>query len=423
MRSLLLLSPALLGVALTAADVKFEDVSELGKPTKEYLAQREQLEKMLAESLSGRQRDLELYELEFTPLRMDRVIVTGRNGRERVFNYLAFRVRNQATADAAQLVTKAKGYNQVLQTVTAQYEKAKIATEGGVALRVDGIEGKEGVVLERQDAKPRERTVSLTAWCWDERGTRIAPLHEAPVTRNRGVLDRDGIETAERHDFLFSDQGDATAASNYREVREAIEDRMGQRLLSLDELRGFSLPPFDGQARVQVEDINDPKYDLRGWYVGEAYGVVVFNRLSDHGNRFTIEMHGLSNKFRPQQVVLDDATGAKPGNYLEQPIRRRTFVLKYNRPGDEYFRDLDSFDQVEAGWIWVDSYQRQRTRSTVAYSRWFLNTVNDGKGGLNPAINGAFWPWYAKVRDEYVPKVKEPDKDLPDLQKTIGKRE
>lgn len=151
--------------------------------------------------------------------------------------------------------------------------------------------------------------------------------------------------------------------------------------------------------------------------------MVVFNRLSDYGNHFTIEMHGLSNKFRPQQVVLDDETGAKPGNYLEQPIRRRTFVLKYHRPGDEFFRDLDSFDQVEAGWAWVDSYQRQRTRSTVAYSRWFLNTVNDGKGGLNPAINGAFWPWYAKVREEYAPKVKDPDKDLPDLQKTIGKRE
>lgn len=359
---------ACLGAPLAAADAT--------QPTPEFLADKAQLEEMLSK------RQLDLFELQFIPGKLGRVVVKDRVGRDHVFNYLTFSIRNQATVDPAQLATRAKGYNEVLQAIAQQYEMAKVDSEGGVKLKIDGVDGQDGVVLERTESKLRTRTVALTAQASDEEGTRIRLLDEPPGS-------------GPQEQYAFPDLGEPNSARVVQRIHEKVEEQEGRKLLSTEALRAYQLPPFDGVTRVEAKDITDPAHDMHGWLVGEAHGVLLFPRLSDYGDRFTIQINGLCNKLRFRAPAAEPG---KPENYFQAKVLRRTMVLVFDRPGDEFYRDLDRFELLRHGYQWVESFQRTDIRRTAAYAKYFLANISDEKGSLNTSVKDQFWPYYEELR-------------------------
>ncbi len=369
---------ACLGQPIMAADS--------GQPSPEFLAEKAQLEAMVSS------RQLDLFELQFIPGKLGRVLIRDRRGQEYVYNYLTFSIRNIATIDPAQLATRSKGYNEVLQAIAQQYEMAKVETEGGVKLKIDGVEGQDGVVLERSESKLRTRTVSITAFASDEDGTRIRLLDEPPGS-------------GPQEQYAFPDLGEPNSAKVIQSILEKVEEQEGRKLLSTERLRSFALPPFDGVTRIDVPNIEDPAHDTNGWFVGEAHGVLLFPRLSDYGDHFTIQINGLCNKMRFRHPAVE---AGKPENYFQTRVMRRTMVLEYNRPGDEFFRDTDRFELAFSGYRWVESFQRTDVRRTIAYARYYLANISDEKGVLNAPVQEQFWPYYEELRaaNDKLPDIK-----------------
>lgn len=354
--------------------------------SEQYLKAKDELEAMVAKWDHG------LYELTFEPGTIDRLLLKDRLGETRVFHYLTFRLRNQVTVGGVTPISQAKGYNEVLAGIAQQYEQAKIATDDGVALTVDGVAGKDGVIIERQDALVRTRSVSLSVLAYDERGTRIHLLGDK------------GSDPADS--FAFRDLGNPLTSTVVDAVRERVEEIQGRRLLTPDEIRGRELPPYDVAKRTE-----------EGWAEGELHGVVIFDRLSDYGRLFTLEVHGLSNKFR---IHWPEAERGKVENYLDARFLRRCFVLRYSLVGDEYFRDRDRFELLRAGWEWLPSFQRNDKRRAMAYARFFLeNITTDKADSVNADTAARFWTWYDEQRGAQEQREKVPQ--LPDLKAEIAK--
>ena len=345
------------------------------KPSQEYLDEKAKLEAMVSS------RDVEEFEMNFKPLALDRVLLKDRTGGEHLYHYLTFRLRNEITQDTKQLAQTATRYNEVLQKMANEHEYAKV--EQGVTLKVDGE-----TVLDRSNMRSRKRTVPLTVLAYDENGSRIDLLDEP-------------IGSGTQKEFPIPDYGDAVAGSALDRVREKIEETVGRRLRTADEIRALQLPPFDAQ-----------KVDEEGVAEGEVFGVLIFNRLNDHGDRFTIEVRGLSNKLRVRAPAVDK--GAVE-NYANTRIMRRVNVLHYVRPGDEYFRDQDRFVLERGGWEWVDTFQRLAKRADAAYSRYYLDNIMDEKGDRQVPVEDKFWPYYEGVRANAGDKI-------PDLQSQLKQR-
>jgi hypothetical protein len=391
----LLMTAALAVQGFTAA-IQAGDASEFGNPNPEFLAQKAALEKLVSD------RDEDLYELNFQVMDLDEVILKDRLGREHVYNYLTFRLRNEIADVTRPKIAKPSRYNEVLKTIADQYEFAKKSDDGGGKLSVDTADGKDNVILERQDLKPRTRSVNITVVAYDEHGTRLRLLDEP-------------IGSGTQETYNFPDYGELSRDDVYKRVREEVEEKVDRRLHTVDEIRGMKLPPYAAA-----------KTDEEGVAEGEVFGVVLFNRLSLYGDRFTIEVRGLSNKFRIRnagQAGLADAKEVKRGeveNYLASRVMRRVYVLHYSRPGDEFYRNLDRFSLEKGGWEWVNTFQRIRERKNVAYVRYFLNNLTDEKGVRQPEIEKSFWEYYGVVRSEEYPKAG--DEKLPDLEKTLQQR-
>src|SRR5690606_18788591 len=153
----------------------------------------------------------------------------------------------------------------------------------------------------------------------------------------------------------------------------------------LEEIRAKELPTYDPSQQ-------DPETFAA---VGEVFGVVVFNRLNDHGDAFTIELRGLSNKLRVRKP--ETAAGAVE-NYSDTRILRRVYTMSYERPGDEHYRDLDRFELEESGWRWIDTFQRLSKRADMAYVRFFLDNLVDEDGHVQQATEDRFWPYFREAR-------------------------
>ena len=366
-------------LSLTAVQAEEGLSGGLGQPSPEYLAQRAELEKMLSS------RDLETFEVTFEALALDRILLKDALGNPHLFHYLAFRVRNKTSSGGA-LVSQAKGYNDVLAAIAAQYEQAKVDKGNGVALAVETADPKDGVIIERRDAHSAERSLDLSVLASNEHGTRIS------------LLD-DPIGSGAQESFNFPDLGQPKQGTPSQYVRDRVEEALGRKLLTVDEIRALKLPPYDAT-----------KLGDNGWAAGEVYGVVIFNRLSDYGKHITIQIRGLSNKFRER---WPEAEQGKVENYLEARFFRREFVLHYEYPGDEYFRDQDRFELARAGWEWIPTFQRNTQRRAIAYSRYYLNNIASDKGDtLNKGVEDEFWSMYNEVRGRKADK-------LPDLQAEI----
>jgi len=371
-------------LALASSAAWSATTAESNAPSQEYLDQKAELEAMI------NSRDMELYEMSFEPLSMDRVLLTTRSGKEMVFNYLTFRLRNQIADKTSTPLSQAKGYNDVLAAMQEQYAgMAKKVEDNGVKLQIEGVEGADGTIVERQNAQIHQKKVSITVYGYDENGSRIRLLDEP-------------VGSGQQETFNFPDLGETSWAAIAEKVKDKVEEKEGRELYTLDKIRGIELPPYVATERQQ-----------NGWAKGEIYGVAMFHRLSDYGDHFTFEARGLSNKFR---MKFPDVEAGKVENYLDARFSRRVFVLHYDRVGDEYFRELDPFVLKKAGWEWVNTFQRNEQRRQIAYSRYFLNNIRNEKDGeRNQNVEAEFWPYYKAFREANPTKA---DK-LPDLEQTL----
>lgn len=367
-----------LAASLAAILGAAEEGKDAPAPSQDYLDNKAALEAMLTS------RDVEEYEVDIAPLALDRVLLKDRMGREHLYHYLTFRLRNRITEDSKALAANATRYNEILQQMANEYEYAKV--ENGVTLNVDGEK-----VLDRADKRAKTRKLNLSVLAYDENGSSIQLLDQP-------------VGSGPQNQINIPEYGDYVAASPLALVRDKVEEAVGRRLLTLDEIRAKELPPYDA---AQVDD--------EGVAAGEVYGVVIFNRLNDHGDKFTLELRGVSNKLRSRNA---DAEPGKVANYANVRVLRRVYVLHYQRPGDEFYRDQDRFVLAQGGWEWVDTFQRLAKRSDVAYVRYFLDNLVDEKGNRNTALEEQFWPYYSKVRAAY-PDAGE---KLPDLQKALETR-
>jgi hypothetical protein len=375
----LLAGLALTGVvpALSAAEV-----AEFGTPNQEYLDQKAELEKLV------QSRDTDLYELNFEPLAMDEVSLKDKTGNHHVYTYLTFRLSNELKDATKPTIAKPSRYNEILKTITEQYEYAKA---DGAKLAVDGVQGADGVIVEREDLKPRARKVNITVVAYNEHGTRIQLLDEP-------------IGSGVQNDFNFPDYGELSRDTVLKRVREEVEEVAQRRLLTVDELRVKELPPYDAAKR-----------DEEGVAEGEAFGVILFNRLSVYGDDITVEVRGLSNKFR---LRAPDTKPDEVGNYVQARYARRVYTLHYVRPGDEHFRQLDDYQLVKGGWEWTNTFQRLHQRKSMAYAKYFLTNITDAKDARQPKVEDEAWQYYDGVRAE------KPDagEKLPDLKATLEER-
>jgi hypothetical protein len=346
----------------------FPLAAEERQPSDEFKRDKAELDEMLSK------RDLAMFEVSFEPLAMNRVLMVDRAGNPHVFQYLAYRVRNQMASDlgGSAPISQAKGYNEVLAEVAKQHEEAKITTNNGVALTVAGPEGAENVIVERQDAQAGTRALRLSFLAHDELGTRIKLLDGTDMGTPAGQFD-------------FPDLGDPTRASVLNVVREQAEEAVGKRLLTTQEVLATKLPPFDAAKRTE-----------EGWCTGELYGVAVFNVLSDYGRKWTIEVSGLTNKMR---IHWPETERGKVESYIDAKFLRRVQVLRYDHLGDEYFRDRDQFVLTSSSWEWLPTFQRQDKRRAMAYGRFYLaNVVTDKGDRVNPEVAKAFWTYYDEQR-------------------------
>ena len=354
-----------------------------GAPNQEYLDQKAELEKLV------QQRDTELYELAFEPLAMDEISLKDGLGNLTVYSYLTFRLRNEIKDATRSAIAKPSRYNEILKSITEQHEYAKVE---GAKLSIDKVEGAEGVIVDRENLKSRTRKVNITVIAYNEHGTRIHLLNEP-------------VGSGSHENFNFPDYGERSSDAVFKRVREEVEEVAQRRLLTVDEIRVKEIPPYDASKRNE-----------EGVAEGEIFGVVLFNRLSVYGKKITVEVRGLSNKFR---LRAPERKQQEVGNYVESRYLRRVYTIHYHRPGDEFFRHLDEFEMVKNGWEWVNTFQRLEQRKSMAYAKFFLNNITDEKDVRQEKVEEEVWQYYDAVRAD------KPDASskLPDLKTTLKNRD
>jgi hypothetical protein len=354
-------------------------------------------------------RDTDLFELDFKPLELDRIILKDGLGDQEVFHYLTFRLRNRVSDDAEYLSQHATVYNEVLDSIVEEYAGTSKVTQGGAGLVVDDVEALEdkrlATILEREDLKVGTRVVNLSALVTDEHGTRFRLFDPVP---GQGPQER----------FAFDNRGVVVNPGNfYERVRKAVEEEKRQRFYTTHEINGREIPPFDPNLPSTYDD-------GYGMAQGEILGILVFDRFNVYGNHFTITIQGLTNKLRMRWP--EELPDGRVEDYFNATVLRRVYQMDVSRPGDEYFRELDKFTTTRSGWAWVETFQRIKQRKAIAYGRYFLENIMlekestkqgqydtlDDQGKASTAttdvpvlhdegVKAEMWEYYNKLRAEW----------------------
>ncbi len=360
-------------------------------PSADYVKARSELEAMLATSArTAKARDFDQFEIQFEPISFERVVMrsTPTGTGAYAFHALVFRIENRTVDTADRLAVKYKGYSQVLKAMADQYASAKVVTEGGsVQLRIDGVQSKDGLIVERQENRARKRRANLIARISTENLSRL--VIQAGLTDQAARLGWEraakDLRAAKREGEIppapgvrewpkYPDPGQDDTALPVEDVRRFLEEKHGRRLLTPSELMTFDLDPFDGVKRIEVTDINDPMYAMRGWYAGEAYGVFVFPAVNEQARSITIRVDGLTNKIRRDYRQADPPAGQEDDFYARRNFRR-SYVIQYSRPGDEFYRDSDPITLVDHGWRWLPAFIRIDTRREISHATYILDNI------------------------------------------------
>ncbi len=333
--------------------------------TAEEKASREQFEQELA-AIKALSRPRDIFEFDFDPIAFDRVVVEDELGRGHVFFYLAFRIRNLVAEDEDVLAEKYSRYNQVLDSIIQQYDGIEKDVAAGGRLRMENASAlrdqETGVIVKRPALKVKPRKISITSLVIDEHGTRFRALDPMPYTDDPEAFD-------------FEDHGATAVNIPYMRVHDLVEEELRTRLFNTDEIRRLEIPPYDPE---QPSTFTNPDGELDqkdgfGMCQGEVKGVIIYPRLNPQANHLTIRVHGLANNLRFD--IPEKLPRLKVEDYFNMRIKRRTYVLEYERTGDEFYRGRDAFDLVRQGYRWVSSFQRLHRRRDYALSRYFLNNI------------------------------------------------
>lgn len=375
-------------LVLTAGQIQAEEPVVETPPKQDvkaiYEAAEAQLQKDMAateadhqkllETIRSLRRDADIYEMDFTPLNFDQMVLRDPLGETRVFHYLIFRIRN-VVADSQDFLTKRHSrYNEVLDGIITAYEgKLKKDVSGGGSLVVteaDAVTDPNlATVVAIKTLKVQNRRLRLTAIAVDELGTRFTALNPIPH------LEADPVK-AGTAPFNFEDRGKVGVAESYDLIHKAIEEAAKQRLFSLGELAQFEIPPYDAQ-KPSTFKTPDGKEDGFGMRQGEALGVVVFSQLNPLAHTFTIRLNGCSNKQRV--IVPTTKAGGVPdlanSDWYDIRVLRRTMTLSYSRPGDEFYRQDDPFTLDQYGYNWIDTFQPLELREHQTICRRVLKNI------------------------------------------------
>ena len=246
------------------------------------------------------------------------------------------------------------------------------------ALDVDG-KADLGVIAERQNSVLSTRTLNLSAVAIDENGTRLEHF--------RFPLDEQSDQPI---DFTFDDQGQRRISTPNDAVRDALVERYRRSVYTADDLRGTKLPPYNPDVR---DEYGNPE--------GEVFGAFIFDRLPRNGDFFTLEVNGVSNK---QRIRFPDAPPGMVEDYFNVSILNRSYVMRIDRPGDEYYLADAPLNIRDQGWRWTPAFQRIAVRRSMAYARYFLdNAATASSGGadqalVNQAVVTEFWEHYRTQR-------------------------
>lgn len=347
-------------------------------PSQEYQDQLKELAQITEN------RDLDLYEMAFKPVEIDDIVIKDRLGRLQAYTYLIFQIRNQSTMSASIDGGTMPRYAEVLKSINDQYGQiATVSTEGGGKITVGDGKSSDNVVLERRDQAVKDRSVDLAVVAYDYTDRNLTHVEQS------------------LGDFQNLNRGQQAVDVDMDLVRERIEDRADRRLHSIREIRAMKLPPFDPGKR-----------DAEGQMVGEVFGVAIFPRFALRARHFTVEVRGLSNKLR---VHVPPVEAGKPENYLAMKVLRRTMVLTYDRPGDEFHRQTAPYQLTSSGYRWIETFQRLDKRRTMAMTRFYVDQLRDADDKPKADVEAQFWAWYDQTRAAY-PNAAD---KLPDLAATL----
>ena len=362
--------------------------SDIVEPSQEYLDARKALESMITS------RDLDLYELSFEPISFERVVIPSGQAGPKAYHALVFRVMNRTVESADRFAATYKGFNQVLENITKEYDTAKLRSQdGSMQLRVDGADGplKDGLIVERQESRARARRVRLTAEIATENISRLTILENLTDTaanlkwqaevRALRIARRDGDLPAKpeaRPEPHVQDPGELERDVPVNEIRRVLEEKHARRLFLPGELAGMELGAYDGTKRIQLENtpenITKPEYSMNGWYVGEAFGVFVFPDISEDARSITVRIDGLTNKMRRDAKVPEPQPGQKD-DFFARRYLRRAYVLQYTRLGDAFYREQDPIVLRDQGWRWTPSFVRWQVREEISSARYILENI------------------------------------------------
>ncbi|MFW5830405.1 MAG: hypothetical protein ACOCXA_09115 [Planctomycetota bacterium] len=371
-RPMKLLSCLVLG-SLLAAPASAEESTD-------YSRDLAQLREMLVSGSAGASRDSGEYSLDIDVGDLQRFLHTPPGSETgTVYHYVIFRLRNRIGQLQGVELDYSSHYNEVLAAIADEYRDVEV---DGNALKVrsDHLEDSDlNVILDRSELTRRSRQVMPTIVAFDEDDTRMTALDDL----HEGSQDR----------FNFDDEGRRDVALELDIVRKRIEEQQGRRLL---------LPNEIAEVRLQPYDPNRP--GIEGFAQGEVFGIALFNDIDAHSDMVKIEFRGISNKTRVLETVH---ARDEVADYFNTRVLRRIYEVTYQRTGDEYARDLDRWERVDAGWVWDNTFQRLERRRDRALAIWFVDNIADAQNKPNQTVLEEFKRFYREQQQQHP--------ELPDL--------
>ncbi len=165
-------------------------------------------------------------------------------------------------------------------------------------------------------------------------------------------------EDAEPHSFFL----DVTAVSDkdhhyndlsQPQVKEKVRRRLGlkptDRLWARDDLTMPAGKPADyGSPLPQPLELSLPAIQA-----GETIQcVAIFHGFDPEMDSLAITVKGLTNDVEVLKTRDDETKAELPPH--ERRVRERVLVLRYERPGDEYYRTIDPIEFVGREWVTVE---------------------------------------------------------------------
>jgi hypothetical protein len=347
--------------------------------SEEYIRELAQLQEMERTSPTGQARDTSVFQVGLQVDDLRRLVVTDRFGQGTVYHYVTFRIRNSIGDSIGAELPFVSRYNEVLAQIAKEYRGVEV--EGNaLVVATETEDDRLNTVLDRSELAAHARNLQITVTAYDENGTRVDTL--------------DAVHDGGQDLFSFDDAGRREVAVDYGLIRKRIEELHHRRFWLPSEIASKSLPPYD-PSRTDAEGVAE----------GELFGVAIFDRLDTEGDRWTIELRGLSNRVRKHVPVH---SREQISDYVSSRVVRRMYTVSFLRHGDEYARDLDAWTRLDEGWDWDETFQHLDLRRHIAMAVYFLDNIADAQNRPQPEVLEQFRTYYREMKEAHpeLPELK-----------------